>query len=729
MTSTNHHTHTNSTTTKATISKRAQPSSNHDATYTQKLAQRCTARAALHLGIETITNDVLYALSDALLFYMEQVASYISHFVERDGYGINNVNVKSSRNHLTGGDNDHEAGRGNNVGKRWSGHVNVFDLLHAIECCTSQALDQVDITDDTTMNGIPNIGGGILNHAVGGGAGGSGNNFMTNSQQKDGNSVYNHWEGLAEFLFGKDWSSIDLAPRKKPSIATASNNGAENSSATKATAAVGADATKTTGSSTVPIAAAADNTANPGNTQVAVRGSKSVGKKLNIPSASSSSALAGTTTTNTATFQPQNQIENGNGDESSSNLQLGGWNAPYPEDIPMYPVRKQAKIFDSLANANQACRDTLKTGTLGKNTKIRNSNLGSITPKMKSSSIGNNHKKTEQTKNSKDTTTSSSDQKDHELEKQIGFIPDHVFLDGITSFWGTSTDSTLRQKQQGLAGQDFNNQKLDGTMMSSNPKDGENATAAGAAQTSKSNKRKRNESLNDTQKAKKSKHSTNVSGALGDQGNNLADASRNGNNRNTNLPSYVPNFFPPFPPPETYLPPTNKNATSSSTSLLSSSSMLHNYDHLNSSSGSTAKDATATTISPAAAMSSASSTTIPSSTERPQQQNATVRSALVSLGQNVGKSYWGQITHDHHQKNRDLSIANIQVRTAKIPNIAASNHHASMVNNSAANANRRIVAGQEQSKNGLSVVPVQPMAKASSYRTSRILEGSIDTSN
>ena len=67
-------------------------------------------------------------------------------------------------------------------------------------------------------------------------------------------------------------------------------------------------------------------------------------------------------------------------------------------------------------------------------------------------------------------------------------------------------------------------------------------------------------------------------------------------------------------------------------------------------------------------------------------------------------------------------MKSIQVKTVKIPSVAS----ASTVVNSSTVATGSM---QDTAKKGSDVVPVKPMAKASSARTSRILEGSMDSSN
>lgn len=558
----------NTTTTNGIIVAEDEEEAN-DTNYTLSIAQKSVARAALHLGIENITSDVLYVLADALLLYMDNVGSFTSHFVERDGYTDNYANNMSTSMMEDNCDLD-----GANVSKRWSGHVNIFDLLHAIECCTSQAVNQVVIDNN---NGIRHNNSASSN----------------NSKQKEGSSshFYNHWESLAEFLFGKDWESIDVTNLEGLII---------NSS--------GTDKSSTNALATAP-------------TLIGAKGSKRVGKKL---------------------IKPQNT----NNDDQNKTLLIAGWNAPFPEEVPNYPIRKQIKTFDSFVTAKHACHDS------------------GIGRPLKGSGI-------------------------NEMKKVNKTDPQ----DGVTSFWGTTGDSIKKQSKSSMSAS-----TQDGKDNSLNMDIDDNSTKQSAAN---SNKRKRTDDNNDdNQNSKRSKLSTSGLNNENEEVDTTAKAI---------LPSYVPKFLPPFPPPHTYLPPASKMS-------LSSPSYKNDSLKMN-------------VLTDSQRMTK-SATALPSYSDNPQQVS-NVRSALVSLGQNVQNSYWGEMKNENHA---DLSISSLQVKTSKIERFALGATNVSGVADgtgatTSSSAAGGIVSGQDASKVGNKVVPVKPMAKASSARASRILEGSMDATN
>ena len=64
-----------------------------DSQYQAILTQRSIARAALHLGIETLPSNTLTVLQDALTQYIERVGRVISNNVEHSGRSSHHVNV------------------------------------------------------------------------------------------------------------------------------------------------------------------------------------------------------------------------------------------------------------------------------------------------------------------------------------------------------------------------------------------------------------------------------------------------------------------------------------------------------------------------------------------------------------------------------------------------------------------------------------------------------------
>ena len=153
-----------------------------DNIYCLELAQRSVARAALHLGIPSMTQETLAVLGDVLCQYMERLSAVLAQGVESSG--------------------------------RSTQHVHALDMLQAVELCTSPAVSRVHFT---------NHGGGETGGAK------SSDSVVTTRQEdnrmedqqndKDSSSSQHQqqqhqqqqqhppgaWQGLAAFCFGPTW--------------------------------------------------------------------------------------------------------------------------------------------------------------------------------------------------------------------------------------------------------------------------------------------------------------------------------------------------------------------------------------------------------------------------------------------------------------------------------------------------------------------------------------------
>lgn len=124
----------------------------HDLEYQILLTQRSIARAALHLGIDTLPSNTLTVLQDALTQYIERVGRVMANHVENSG--------------------------------RSSHHVNVLDAIRAVEDCALVA------AVDTSLSSPSEEGG---------------------QQPKDSLVGYSgEWEDLVKFLYG----SVDVLHSK-----------------------------------------------------------------------------------------------------------------------------------------------------------------------------------------------------------------------------------------------------------------------------------------------------------------------------------------------------------------------------------------------------------------------------------------------------------------------------------------------------------------------------------
>jgi hypothetical protein len=159
-----------------------------DDAFCHLIARRSVARAALHLGVECMSQEALDALASITSTYLERFGQALSNTVESSG--------------------------------RTSAHANAMDALRAVELVTSPAVTRVHyggnntatVGDDTvTTNGVTS-------------------------------STTTNWKGLAAFVFGIDWSDdvdVNDDPTADGSHATATTRDTLQMSSTGAGGKVG----------------------------------------------------------------------------------------------------------------------------------------------------------------------------------------------------------------------------------------------------------------------------------------------------------------------------------------------------------------------------------------------------------------------------------------------------------------------------------------------------------
>ena len=129
-----------------------------DEVFCHETARRAVARAALHLGIESMSVEAADSMAAILIAYLEQIGRAMATTVEASG--------------------------------RSSAHANLLDALRAIEVCTEPAVAAV-FPDNAAVPQAP--------------------------EAKQGDSDrHNHveqmsWKGLAAFCFGKQWREATSA--------------------------------------------------------------------------------------------------------------------------------------------------------------------------------------------------------------------------------------------------------------------------------------------------------------------------------------------------------------------------------------------------------------------------------------------------------------------------------------------------------------------------------------
>jgi len=158
-----------------------------DEFFCHEIAKRSVAGAAIHLGIEYMSEEVLDVLGDVLLSYLAKLGRTLSMAVESSG--------------------------------RTSAHVHVLDAIRAAEACTSPAVHQLHMMNPTTgavtqgADGASKSGNGAATAAIAatGGSGTNGDGASASSFTRLGNT----WQDLAVFCFGPDWQQQAIKELQK----------------------------------------------------------------------------------------------------------------------------------------------------------------------------------------------------------------------------------------------------------------------------------------------------------------------------------------------------------------------------------------------------------------------------------------------------------------------------------------------------------------------------------
>jgi hypothetical protein len=122
-----------------------------DDVYCWWTARRAVARAGIHVGIESMSVEVLDTLADILIAYIERIGTTMAASVQASG--------------------------------RTSAHCHVLDALRAIETCTEAAAQRVHMGVD-------------------------GSSLQQQQQSHEASSLSLQWKGLAAFVLGPQWNTI-----------------------------------------------------------------------------------------------------------------------------------------------------------------------------------------------------------------------------------------------------------------------------------------------------------------------------------------------------------------------------------------------------------------------------------------------------------------------------------------------------------------------------------------
>jgi Bromodomain associated len=173
-----------------------------DQVYSLEVAKRAVARAALHLGITSMTVEVLDTLGDVLCEYIQRLGGVLAHNVESSG--------------------------------RSTQHCNAMDMIRAVELCTSPAVNRVHFTSATTAAGIANGNAATTSDAAFNNSAAAHSSAPTtnhnnishtqnhttsiSNREENGNTTddrnrdshsnvhaHDSWQGLAAFCFGPNW--------------------------------------------------------------------------------------------------------------------------------------------------------------------------------------------------------------------------------------------------------------------------------------------------------------------------------------------------------------------------------------------------------------------------------------------------------------------------------------------------------------------------------------------
>ncbi len=152
----------------------AEPTVIRDPMYSFEIARRAVGRAALHLGIDSMTEQALDVMADVLLQYLARTGRALSHLAE------------SSR--------------------RTSAHVNVLDAFQACQLVSSPAVGCLHLQGEENGEETMVATEGNVESASANGSNGTSSAPPSNGAKAKPTSVSStSWKGLASFVFGPNW--------------------------------------------------------------------------------------------------------------------------------------------------------------------------------------------------------------------------------------------------------------------------------------------------------------------------------------------------------------------------------------------------------------------------------------------------------------------------------------------------------------------------------------------
>eukprot|EP00986_Skeletonema_menzelii_P006756 scaffold2556_cov153-Skeletonema_menzelii.AAC.4 len=652
-------------------------STDTDAAYCTELSRRSIARAALHLGIEHMETSALDILGSVVLGYLQRVGDTIATNVEGSG--------------------------------RSSGHVNAYDVLNAV--------DQEALAASAAVSAA--VAAQQLQSSSNGAVGSTTTQQLQQEQAKldrgqnimiEGGSSNRGWEGLASFLFGSNWYSIPLegdgetvdTPKDKenklasssstimngttttlngggkggPPTATASSSSnsstgkilpTENTSTistttptsatTKVTVVGGASGAKSgkgkqlSNMTPPPGVSVVGNEVIMGNTPATTTTSGGTNEKnvsfslerKNSKGASAAAAAGGDASILlhgvNGDVDNNNNSSNHNSNSSSKNNHSNNpssdrWDAPYLNEVPPFPLVTRTEHI-----ANPHCLS-------GTNIPLSMHDLAT-----EQEACRDNH------------TTSSSSSSSKKQRRGSG--------GGIAGWKSDIADLKLKIPKDVFATKDI----IWGSMKQSDD--------------SHKNKMKKDDTNGNTNKTTENEKSSSVGGGGGGgSGGTLLLPKLPA----VEMPSYVPNFFPPFPRTEESI--SSVPFSVPTTAVMSDVMSRVSQKRKSPSSGGSQK-----------------------SNETAAAERSTVRHSLVELGKNsVGSSYWGS---NWLNNSDDDDVTRKSKEKLKFNN-AVGQLTVTPGPSSSATSGKKAAAGGGDGVDA----QVVPLRRASGSRVAKILEGS-----
>ena len=292
-----------------------------------------------------------------------------------------------------------------------------------------------------------------------------------------------------------------------------------------------------------------------------------------------------------------------------------GWNAPHYDDIQNFPVRlrnggplgsRNGLVFHGLVSERQACREPDKKAANGD---IVKKGTNGVSLGQESNSLNNGAR-------------NLSKLAEDAVEKEIHDIPSNMFLDGVSSFWGTSSISHngLKDKIQG--------EEQTGASISNKDTDLSDSKATDVDANSKKRRRDGDENMEDESNSKRlrkdEKSEDKKSLKQGVSFQNRASINRH--------PLHIPPFLPPFPPEHTYDSNSSKVLGGVNTNQLPDLSKSEQ------------------TLGPSARI-------LPTRNDN-TNRTQTVRSSLVTMGRTVGNTFWGSDwKNESDEQNMNITVS------------------------------------------------------------------------